>query len=554
MKDIRQKGKAFKKIFCSQAIFIIMMRGRLGNLMFDYALLLSLRAKYPMHKGYLYRDKNAPGKTGYVHELENIFNIPSSDFASEELMVYVKSLPRSCIRYVCEKKFACRPSIYLEDSLVTICIGDWQTETAFDNVKPKVRRAFSFNCDILNRQTRLLAERLNLEEAIALHVRRGDYFAPDNIKMFGGICTIDYYREALAVIYNRVGNKLPVYCFSDDPDWVKSELHVENSIVVDWNHGDESWQDMYLMSLCHHNIIANSTFSWWSAWLNTNKNKIVVAPYRCFNTMLTPEIHSDEWFTIYPKGYVKNDFVWRLEKNKISLEREGLFYGKMGVVVFLFHYASVCQDEFYENIAMNLISEVFSLVNLQTSIDYADGLSGIGSAIEYLYKNEFISGDINEMLYDFDLLFDNVLLQDYNELNLQSHLLGLIRYYRFRLSGKFIDSENEQTIKNKLNLSYLLNLLESEEYIPLCSKEDIISELYEISILELYSKQVKKILCRYLFFSECGENDVIQRAAKINKERNVTIKFGETPGLMGMAGKELMRLSPDSKINWIKLL
>lgn len=66
--------KESKEIFCSQAIFIIMMQGRLGNLMFDYALLLSLRAKYPKHRGYLYRDKDAPGKTGYVYELENIFN------------------------------------------------------------------------------------------------------------------------------------------------------------------------------------------------------------------------------------------------------------------------------------------------------------------------------------------------------------------------------------------------------------------------------------------------------------------------------------------------
>lgn len=511
MKKIHQKGKALKEIYSSQSIFIIVMRGRLGNLMFDYALLLSLRAKYPKHKGYLYRDKNASDTTGYIYELENIFKIPSSDFASEELMIYVKSLPRSCIRYVCEKKFACRPSIYLEDSLVTICIGDWQTETAFDNVKSNVRRAFSFNCDILNRQTRLLAERLNSEEAIALHVRRGDYFTPDNIKMFGGICTIDYYREALAVIYNRVGNKLPVYCFSDDPDWVKSELHVENSIVVDWNHGDESWQDMYLISLCHHNIIANSTFSWWGAWLNTNKDKIVVAPYRCFNTMLTPEIHPDEWFTIYPKGYVKNDFVWRLEKNKIFLERNGLFYGKMGVVIFLFHYAAVYQDEFYENIAMNLISTVFSQINRQTSIDYADGLSGIGCAIEYLYQNEFIEGDIDEILSDLDLLFDDILNDGQKEKDLQDNLGGLIRYYRFRLSGKFVDLENERTKKNQSNLLYMLGLLDNSKSVYLCDKD-------------------------------------------ISEERISHIEFGESPGLRGLSGKELMAMSSRCKIDWTELL
>lgn len=552
MENIHQKGNALKEKYTSQSIFIVMMRGRLGNLMFDYALLLSLRAKYPKHKGYLYRDKYASDTTGYIYELENVFNIPSSDFASEELITYAKSLPQSCLRYVCEKDYACKPSICLEDSMFTICIGDWQTEASFDNVKSEVRKAFSFNCDILNRQTQLLAERLNSEKAIALHVRRGDYFTPDNIKKYGGICTIDYYREALTVIYDRVDNKLPVYCFSDDPDWVKSELHLENSFVVDWNKGDESWQDMYLMSLCHHNIIANSTFSWWGAWLNTNKDKIVVAPYRCFNTILTPEIHPDEWFTIYPKGYVKNDFIWKLEKNKIALEQSGLFYGKVGVAVFLFHYASIRQDEFYENIAMNLILSVFSQIDMQTSIDYADGLSGIGCAIEYLHQNGFIEGDINEILADFDLLFDNILNDSQKENDLYNNLLGLIRYYRFRLSGKSIDVENERTKKNKSNLLYLLELLDNKMSTCLYDKDLIISELYELLLLSLYPLLVNKLL-EYIFYIS-KEKFSIEQVVKISEERIRNIEFEKSPGLRGMVGKELMAMSPRCKMNWTELL
>lgn len=544
--------KTLKDILDLHAVFIIMMQGRLGNMMFDYALLLSLRAKYPTHKGYLYRDKNAPGKTGYVHELENIFNIPSSDFASEGLMISIKSLPRSCVRYVCEKNFSCRPLIHLEESRVTVCIGYWQTETSFDNVKPEVRKAFSFNCNILNKQTRQLADKLNREGGIALHVRRGDYFTSDNVNIFGGICTIDYYKEALDVVYSHIDNKQPVYCFSDDPDWVKSELNLENGIVVDWNDGDESWQDMYLMSLCYHNIIANSTFSWWGAWLNANKDKIVVAPYRCFNTMLTPEIHPDEWFTIYPKGYVKNDFVWRLEKNKISLEHNGLFYGKMGVAVFLFHYASAHKDGFYENIAINLISSVFSQINTQTSIDYADGLSGIGCAIEYLYQNEFIGGDINEILSDLDFLFDDILNDSQKDKDLQDNLLGLIRYYRFRLSGKITGQENDRVKNNKLNLLYLLDLLENRKHIYLFEKELVISELYELLLLSFYPLLVNKLLA--CIFSIFEEDFSEERVVEINEERIRHIKFGQTPGLSGRSGKELMIMSPKGKIDWIKLL
>lgn len=101
------------------------------------------------------------------------------------------------------------------------------------------------------------------------------------------------------------------------------------------------------------------------------------------------------------------------------------------------------------------------------------------------------------------------------EKEVHKNILGLIRYYRFRLLGKNIDLENERTKKNQLNLSYLLNLLENDA---------------------------------------CNENDVLQRAAKVDEKRISVVEFGETPGLMGMVGKELVRLSPDSKISWIKLL
>lgn len=497
-----------KEVLGSQPIFIIIVQGRLGNMLFDYAFLLSLRVKYPNHRGFLYRDKNAPGTTGYLSELETIFNIPVSDFAPETLMDAIKVMPQNDIRVIWEKNFACRPSIYLDNSPVTICVGYWQTETAFDNVKSEVRKAFSFNLDKLNEQTLLLAKQLNSVDVIALHVRRGDYFTPKNVNMYGGICTINYYVKALSVIYERVGKVLPVLCFSDDPDWVKSELPIKNSVVVDWNCGNESWQDMYLMSLCRHNIIANSTFSWWGAWLNSHPDKIVVAPYRCFNTMLTPEIHPNEWIKIYPEGYVKNKLIGQLEKNKIPLEKNGLFYGKMGVVVFLYHYASIFQDDFYENIAIKLMWEIFSQVHENTSIDYADGLLGIGCAIEYLHQNEFIEGDIDEILADFDSLFELILYDEERKEEVECNLKGLACYYQFRISGKS-ELTSKQMEKNKSNMLYLYEFMKENDF---------------YSISEMDSNKVNQI------------------------------RFNDSPGLMGMAGRELMQLCPKSNVDWRKLL
>ena len=78
-------------------------------------------------------------------------------------------------------------------------------------------------------------------------------------------------------------------------EWVKDNLVLENAIYVDHNKGLDSWQDMYLMSQCNHNIIANSTFSWWGAWLNNNDNKVVIAPKRWWSTIEHDDVVTQTW-------------------------------------------------------------------------------------------------------------------------------------------------------------------------------------------------------------------------------------------------------------------
>lgn len=88
------------------------------------------------------------------------------------------------------------------------------------------------------------------------------------------------------------------YVFSDDIEWVKQNLSLPNAHYIDWNQGNDSWQDMMLMSHCRNHIICNSTFSWWGAWLNPRKNKTVIVPSRWFMKEETPYIYPVSWIKV----------------------------------------------------------------------------------------------------------------------------------------------------------------------------------------------------------------------------------------------------------------
>lgn len=117
------------------------------------------------------------------------------------------------------------------------------------------------------------------EISVSIHVRRGDYFNSKNKKVFG-ICNVDYYHNALNIIKSRYG-EANVFMFSDDIEWVKNNISVsENTIYIENDEEINPFWYIYIMSKCNHNIISNSTFSWWGAYLNKYSKKIVICPQR----------------------------------------------------------------------------------------------------------------------------------------------------------------------------------------------------------------------------------------------------------------------------------
>lgn len=148
----------------------------------------------------------------------------------------------------------------------------------------------------LSEKNRQVLDDIESSNSVFLHVRRGDYLSPTYKQMFEGCCGLDYYREAIEYIRQHVENP-HFFVFSDDIAWTKENITLDSPTFIDWNTGENSPYDMYLMSHCKYAIIANSTFSYWGARLGRKKD-IVTYPTRWFNP---PHMVSD----MFPQDWLK---------------------------------------------------------------------------------------------------------------------------------------------------------------------------------------------------------------------------------------------------------
>ena len=199
-------------------------------------------------------------------------------------------------RYLMERPFIYDELIYKKATSNCIFCGLWQTELYFNFCEKDVRRNFTPFQDDQNIQ---LAEKMKNENSVAIHIRKGADYLKRNI--WDGTCSVEYYNQAINYLKEHVSNPV-FYLFTDNPKWVEENLKDIDYKLVDWNpvSGKQSYRDMQLMSYAKHNIIANSTYSWWGAWLNNNPQKIVVAPKIWFNPKIekAPYIIPERWIRL----------------------------------------------------------------------------------------------------------------------------------------------------------------------------------------------------------------------------------------------------------------
>jgi hypothetical protein len=286
--------------------------GGLGNQMFQFAFCHSLKKHYGENNVsvYLERYNNVKDNDGYL--LKKIFNIEvtTSHIHNVKGLIDDSRHIISRIRYkllgrkdsfFLEQLFKFDKNVFRKNIGANIYYrGLWQDELYFNEYRNELCKIFNFpsKLDKLNQSTLLKIRETN---SVSIHVRRGDYINNEKYNnILGNICTYKYYKNAFEFLLKKETN-LTFFVFSDDIKWVESEfdfLKQKSIIFVNNNFGINSYIDMQLMSNCKNNIIANSSFSWWGAWLNKNPKKIVIAPEKWFKNNARLEnnhIVPDSW-------------------------------------------------------------------------------------------------------------------------------------------------------------------------------------------------------------------------------------------------------------------
>ena len=279
---------------------VIRFAGGLGNQLFVYAFALCMKERGKKIIGDLsyYNDKKRmPFRLLDVFPNFNL-NCVDTDVSSLVKDKFINLEPLNCYLYI-EPNIASVKTKKGDTSLLNITSGiihgTFQTRIFPEIVEKKLRDKLVFRNNI-EKKLEQMKEYFSNNNIIGVHVRRGDYLEGCFDRLFGGLCDNRYYTSAIDYL-KKIDNTLKICFFSDDIEWVKENYNYEGAIYINSKMFDnyEEWYDLYLMSLCRHNIIANSTFSWWGAWLNQSENKIVIAPKRWANGCDVIDIYPEEW-------------------------------------------------------------------------------------------------------------------------------------------------------------------------------------------------------------------------------------------------------------------
>ena len=294
-------------------MIVVKLIGGLGNQMFQYAagryLAWLHKTELLMDTSYLEKD---PAGNYTKRKLElDVFHIDlkiatTADIerfniknANKFLRLFQRKLPILFKNLYVAESGTTYHREFLSYPANTYLDGFWQSELYFKPIESVLVNDFVLK-DPLNKDNKEWLKKIESCESVSMHIRRGDYISNASAQSHHGSCSPDYYKKALEYIKEK-HKKVEIFVFSDDLEWCNANLKMQETLhFVDANQKENLHLDMFLMSHCRHNVIANSSFSWWAAWLNRNNEKIVIAPLKWFNdtTIKTYDLIPKEWIRL----------------------------------------------------------------------------------------------------------------------------------------------------------------------------------------------------------------------------------------------------------------
>ena len=281
-------------------MIIIQMMGGLGNQMFQYALYSQLIS--------MGKEVKMDDRAGFIEDMQrdpelDVFNIDYVRADQKEIIKMRDSSPALTAK-VRRKLFGRHNHSYFEENRVfqpkifewdnIYLEGYWQSEKYFKDVGNQLRKEFSLEriknhpdprCRFSS-QSESYLWKIEQTQSVSIHIRRGDYLLPQNQELFGNICTDYYYEQAMKAIAKKYPNCI-FYIFTNDMEWsypwLKRRTDGKNKIIPVEVPKYKDHEALILMSRCKHNILANSSFSWWASYLNNNPEKMVIAPEKWWN-------------------------------------------------------------------------------------------------------------------------------------------------------------------------------------------------------------------------------------------------------------------------------
>ena len=264
----------------------VRIRGGLGNQLFQYSAARSLADRLNVNLGLDTREYNAgsPFEMGLKH-----FNI-RAEFNPKGLIKHRKN---GFSKYILDIAMGNHKNVYKETNLrfnnlfhslpnKTYLKGYWQSEKYFENNQKNIFKDLQLIAPQSKKNIKTL-ETISKTNSVSLHIRRGDYVTNSAYNMKHGTCSLDYYKKSVDYLSKSLNKNFTIFAFSDDPEWVFKNLKLPMDIqFIEHNSSKKNYEDLRLMSQCNHNIIANSSFSWWGAWLNKSPKRTIISPKKWY--------------------------------------------------------------------------------------------------------------------------------------------------------------------------------------------------------------------------------------------------------------------------------